>query len=127
MIVNAKSATLVNYVCYMCEASETSLCQERFCAEQRHIQFEAVKGSIEKLNLDMNLVLQDEHVACTQNRVIHPNRQERVRGIRCMLPFKKFPGYVTVILVASCIFWLNVFPKITGVSATMSPCTIITG
>ena len=43
------------------------------------------------------------------------------------LPFKIMPGQLTMELLSSCFFWLNVCPRKSGFSDTMIPRTIVTG
>ena len=43
------------------------------------------------------------------------------------LPFNKISGQIAMELVSSCVFWMNVYPRKSGVSDTMSPSNIITG
>ena len=44
-----------------------------------------------------------------------------------MFSFKKTTGRITMELVLSCVFWLNEYPRKSGVSNTMSPRNTITG
>jgi hypothetical protein len=89
------------------------------------IQFQPIKGKVEGLHLDLNVLSEDEHVPEIERYI--RTIKERVRGAQTTLPFPKLPGQMTVELVANCVFWLNVFPKIAGVSATLSPRTMIIG
>ena len=43
------------------------------------------------------------------------------------VPFHHFPTLLIKELVTACIFWLNMFPPHDGVSATLSPCTLMSG
>ena len=123
MISDAKAATLVQCIKSVMQAYS----KRGFEVKQINmdLQFEPIKGDIEELQIDMNVVSEDEHVPEVERYI--RTVKERVRGAQTTLPFPKLPGRMTVELVASCIFWLNVFPKIAGVSATLSPRTIITG
>ena len=123
MISDAKAATLVQCIKSVMQAYS----KRGFEVKQINmdLQFDPIKSDIEELHIDMNVVSEDEHVPEIERYI--RTVKERVRGAQTTLPFPKLPGRMTVELVASCIFWLNVFPKIAGVSATLSPRTIITG
>ena len=123
MISDAKSATLVQ-----CIKNVMQVYSKRGFAVRRinmDLQFQPIKGAVEALHLDLNVVSEDEHVPEIERYI--RTIKERVRGAQTTLPFPKLPGWMTVELVANCVFWLNVFPKIAGVSARLSPRTIITG
>jgi hypothetical protein len=53
--------------------------------------------------------------------------KERGRALYTTLPFKSIPKRMLVELIYNCTFWLNCFPYTEGMSATMSPRSIITG
>jgi hypothetical protein len=53
--------------------------------------------------------------------------KDRVRAIYTTLPFKSIPKRMLIELIYNCTFWLNCFPTTEGISATMSPRSIITG
>eukprot|EP00536_Pseudo-nitzschia_multiseries_P005622 jgi/Psemu1/285910/fgenesh1_pg.108_\ len=88
-------------------------------------QFEPKRGSMEDLGVTPNYVTNDEHVPEMERYI--QTIKERVRGVQCTLPFRKLPAKITIKLVASQVFWWNSVPKPSGISATMSPLTIITG
>ncbi|VEU38525.1 unnamed protein product [Pseudo-nitzschia multistriata] len=123
MITNAKASTLQE-----CVAEIKSLYAKRgFVVEtiSMDIQFQPIATGIAGLGITPNFVSQDEHVPEIERYI--RTIKELVRGIQCTLPYKRLPGRVTIELVASQVFWWNCLPKPTGVSATMSPRTIITG
>jgi hypothetical protein len=55
------------------------------------------------------------------------HQKERVQAIYNTLPFKSIPKRMLIELLYNCTFWLNGFPNADGISATMSPRSIITG
>ena len=88
-------------------------------------QFVPIKVSIEALATNVNYVSRDEHVPEVERFI--RTLKERIRGIQCTLPFKRFPARLTIELVASQLFWWNAVPKSSGASQTLSPRTIVTG
>ena len=69
------------------------------------------------------------------NRIIDANEierhirvvKERSRAIYNTVPFTRFPAQMVIEMVYNCNFWLNSFPHPDGVSAVLSPRTIVTG
>jgi hypothetical protein len=123
MISDAKSATLVQCIKNVMQTySKRGFMVQRINMD---IQFQPIKGKVEQLHLDLNVVSEDKHVPEIERYI--RTIKERVRGAHTTLPFIKLSGRMTVELVANCVFWLNIFPKIAGVSAKVSPRTLITG
>ena len=73
----------------------------------------------------MNPVSVDEHVPEAERYI--RTIKERSRCVQTTLPLKKIPVRITMELVSSCVFWLKICPRKSGVSNTMSPRNIITG
>ena len=112
MITNAKSTTLQE-----CIAKIRSLYAKRgFTIVTMSMD---VAATITELGITPNFVSQDKHVPEIEQYIC--TIKEHVRGIQCTLPYKRLPGRVTIELVASQVFWWNCLPKLTGVSATLSP------
>ena len=88
-------------------------------------QFKCVKDKALEEKIPLNISAEDEHVKEIErsNRTV----KERVRGTISQLPFSKLPIRVIIGIVIGCILWLNVVPAKHGVSATLSPRTIMTG
>ena len=63
------------------------------------LQFEPIKGDIEELQINMNVVSEDKHVTEIERYI--QTVKERVRGAHTTLPFQKLPGRMTVELVTS--------------------------
>jgi hypothetical protein len=88
-------------------------------------EFECLR--IEQLGHGVNLNTTDasEHVPDIERhiRLI----KERARVIRSRMPFKIIPGRMIIEMMAHVVLWLNAFPPASGVSATYSPRTIMTG
>ena len=77
------------------------------------------------MNVTLNPVSEDEHVPVAE--IYIRTIKERSRFVQKMLPSKKVPGQITMELVSSCVFWLNICSRKLGVSDTTSLRIIITG
>jgi hypothetical protein len=88
-------------------------------------QFEPVRGELAGLGMVVNCVSRDEHVPEIERHI--RTIKERTRCIYNQLTFKKTPARITIEMVYSSNFWLNMFPPADGVSKTMSPRAIIAG
>jgi hypothetical protein len=53
--------------------------------------------------------------------------KERARALRSTLPFKIIPGRMIIDMLANVVLWINALPPSSGVSASYSPRTIMTG
>ena len=123
MIGNAKIATIVSSV-----GQVTKIYSKRgFTVDNINmdIQFEPARTELESLKLNTNFVSRDEHVPEIERFI--RTVKERVRGIQCTLPFKRYPARLTAELVMTQIFYWNALPKSTGVSPSLSPRAIVTG
>ena len=67
----------------------------------------------------------DEHVPTIErsNRTV----KERCRAICNSLPYRRYTKLMVIMLVRFVIYWLNAIPPTTGVSATISPSSIVRG
>jgi hypothetical protein len=88
-------------------------------------QFEPLCGELAGLGIAVNCVSRDEHVPEIERHI--RTLKERTRCIHNQLPFEKMPARITIEMVYSSNFWLNMFPPADGVSKTMSPRAIIAG
>jgi len=88
-------------------------------------QFEPLMAVMAEMQITLNVTSADEHVPEIERWI--RTCKERCRAVICMLPFKKLPRRLIVELIYAATFWLNSFPKKHGISATISPRTIITG
>jgi hypothetical protein len=88
-------------------------------------QFETLRRDLVGLGIAVNCVSRDEHVREIERHI--RTIKERTRCIYNQLPFKKIPARITIEMVYSSNFWLNMFPPTDGVSKTMSPRAIIAG
>jgi hypothetical protein len=88
-------------------------------------EFEPMRGDLADLGIALNETARDEHVGNIE-RFIH-TLKERMRAIYNTLPFNHMPPRIVIEMAKHAIYWLNAFPHPNGVSANLSPCTIITG
>ena len=78
-----------------------------------------------KMGVLLNTASASEHVPKIerQHRVI----KERARAFRNSLPFKMIPKIMITEMIYNCVLWINTFPPKGGVSASISPHTLLTG
>jgi hypothetical protein len=76
-------------------------------------------------SLMLNTVSADEHVPEIERHI--RTIKERARSVINTLPFEGYPPRMIIELIYYCVFWLNSFPAVGGISDVMSPRTIITG
>jgi hypothetical protein len=88
-------------------------------------QFEHLSNEIASLGTMPNIVAQGEHVPEIEWHI--RTLKEQVQAIYNTLPFKSISKRMLIELIYNCTFWLNRFPNTEGVSASMSPRSIITG
>jgi hypothetical protein len=88
-------------------------------------QFELVRAELAGIGITMNRVAHDEHVPEIERYT--RTTKERTRCIYTILPFKKIPARITIEMVYTSVFWLNMSPPADGVSTTHSPRNIICG
>jgi len=77
-------------------------------------EFESIRGILSGIGITLNTVSRDEHVSDAE-------RQIRTLKEQCCytfntLPFTKLPAQMTVQMVCSSNFWLNVFPPEDGIN-----------
>ena len=73
----------------------------------------------------VNLASNSEHVPDAERRIRVV--KERSRAVRHSLPFNKIPSILVIYIVFNCTKLLNHFPAKQGISASISPKTIMTG
>jgi Reverse transcriptase (RNA-dependent DNA polymerase) len=88
-------------------------------------QFEPLRGALAGMGVTLNKCSRDEHVPVAERRI--RTLKERCRSICNTLPFTKLPPMLTVQMVSTCNFWLNVYPPKDGVSRNINPRELITG
>jgi len=82
---------------------------ESICSELAGIgEFESIRGELAGIGITLNTVSRDEHVSDAERHI--RTVKERSRCTFNTLPFKKIPAQMTVQMVYSANFWLNVFP-----------------
>ena len=88
-------------------------------------KFEPLRGELSTMGIDVNIVSAEEHIPEIERytRTV----KERTRAIHNSLPFKQFPTRVIIKMLRISVYWLNAFPRHSGVSRTMSPSQIVTG
>jgi hypothetical protein len=74
--------------------------------------------------VNLNTTYVSEHVPDIERQI--RLIKERARALRSTLPFKIIPGRM-IEMLANVVLWINVFPPSNEVSASYSPCTIMTG
>jgi hypothetical protein len=77
------------------------------------------------MGVSLNITLAKEHVPEIERR-IHVVK-ERTQATRHTLPVTYIPKVMLVAMVANATTWINAFPAKGGVSATLSPRTLLTG
>ena len=82
-------------------------------------------GEIASFGITLNTVSAEEHVPEIERHI--RTIKERARSVISMLPFERYPARMIIELVYYCVFWLNSFPAVGGISDTLSPRTIILG
>ncbi len=75
--------------------------------------------------MDVITVAKNENVGDVENAIKHV--KERFRAICTTLPFRHISARMIIELVNFCIMWINAFQSSVGVSAELSPRTIMTG
>jgi hypothetical protein len=75
--------------------------------------------------MSFNFCAQDEHVPEIERFV--RTVKDRARSAYNSLPFEHIPRLMVISLIANSVFWLNAFPRSSGVSDTLSPRYLLTG
>ena len=90
-------------------------------------EFEPLKPLIEAIPFGprLNVSAKSEHVADIERRI--RVIKERTRAMRHAMPFTRIPKLLTIHLVFQGVRLLNCFPSKGGVSASLSPMTIMSG
>jgi hypothetical protein len=88
-------------------------------------QFGVIRGDLADLNITLNTVAAGEHVPEIERHI--RTIKERVRCVYATLPFTRIPRRMLIELVNFSVFWLNSFPARDGISATLSPRSIVHG
>jgi hypothetical protein len=88
-------------------------------------QFEPLRGDLAEMGITLNKCSREEHVPVAERRI--RTLKERCRSICNTLPFTKLPPMLTVQMVSTCNFWLNIYPLKDGISRNINPCELITG
>jgi hypothetical protein len=88
-------------------------------------EFEPMRGDLADAGITLNETANDEHVGEIERFI--RTLKERMRAIYNSLPFNHMPPRLVIEMAKHSIYWLNSFPHPNGVSADMSPRTIITG
>jgi hypothetical protein len=87
-------------------------------------EFDILRGDLNDLGVTLNEMARDEHVSDIERFI--QMLKEQMRAIYNMLPFNNMPPRLIIEMVKNCIYWLNAFPQVNGVSDTLSPRAIIT-
>lgn len=88
-------------------------------------QFEPIRGDLADIHIGLNTAGHDDHVPEIERHI--RTVKERSRAMYNTVPFTRFPARMVIEMVYNSNLWLNAFPHLDGVSAVLSPCTIVTG
>ena len=88
-------------------------------------QFEPLRGELATLGMNLNTVSCGEQVP--EIELYMRTLKEQTQCIYNTLPFTRLPGRLIIEMVYASVFWLNLFPPADGVSATLSPRSLVTG
>lgn len=88
-------------------------------------EFASLQQSLLANNIVLNVAAQNEHVPEIERtiRTIKERNRATVHG----LPFLRYPKLLKIALIIHAVLWINMFPHADGVSAILSPRTIVTG
>jgi hypothetical protein len=87
-------------------------------------EFESLRDDIHQMGGQLNVTSSDEHVGDVERYI--RTIKERARASFHATPFKKLTVMMVQHLIGGCVFWLNAFPCVHGISK-MSPRMIMTG
>lgn len=87
------------------------------------MEFKCIENDM--IPVRLNLTAHDDHVGEAERSI--RTVKERVRADVHGLPFKRLPKVIVLELLRQTITVLNQFPALDGISATLSPLTIMTG
>lgn len=87
--------------------------------------FSAIAHELREMGITHNPSAKNDHAAEAERAI--RTIKERVRGYVNTLPYTKLPTAMKIQLVYHTVFWVNSFPKRSGVSDTMSPREIVKG
>jgi hypothetical protein len=89
-------------------------------------KFEPIQGDLVDMSpgITLNKTANDEHVGDIERFI--RTLKEQMRVIYNTLPFNHMPSRINIKMAKHSVFWLNSFPHQNGVSADLSPSTIIT-
>ena len=84
-----------------------------------------MRKALLKMGVLLNIASASEHVPEIerQHRVI----KEQARACRHSLPFKMIPKIMITEMIYNCVLWINSFSPKGGVSASISPRSLLTG
>jgi hypothetical protein len=88
-------------------------------------QFDCLEGDLASMQVLLNKTARDEHVGDVERYI--QTIKERMRCSHNTLPFKQVPSRMVIENAKQAVFWLHAFPATDGISATLSPRTIVTG
>jgi hypothetical protein len=88
-------------------------------------EFECLRLDLMSHRVNLNTTAASEHVPDIERQI--RLIKERARALRSTLPFKIIPGRMIIEMLANVVLWINEFPPSSGVSASYSPRTIMTG
>jgi hypothetical protein len=97
----------------------------RVTTGQMDNEFEPLRAGLMDEGVELNVTANDEHEPEIEWYIWVV--KEQTRSAYNVLPYMKIPTVMIVELVIGCVFWLNNFPIIDGISSTRSPRNIMVG
>jgi hypothetical protein len=88
-------------------------------------EFTKIRDALSDIGILYNETGRDEHVGEVERFI--RTLKERIRAVYNTLPFTTMPPRLVIEMAKSCVYWLNAFPNLRGISDTMSPREIIVG
>jgi hypothetical protein len=88
-------------------------------------EFEPMRGDLADLGIALNEAAHDEHVGDIERFI--RTLKECMHAIYNTLPFTNMPPRLVIEMAKHAVYWLNAFPHPDGVSAMLSPQTIVMG
>jgi hypothetical protein len=123
MIANRQQKTMFNAVEHVCKLYRSRGFKVEFILMDN--EFECMRGDLANLGVGLNTTAQDKHVGDIERFI--RTIKERTRCVYNTLPYRKMPLQMVAEMVYASVFWLNCFPSANGVSASISPRTLVTG
>ena len=86
---------------------------------------DVINTGLHAIGMRLNPSSREEHVGEIERYI--RTIKDRMRCIYNTLPFDRIPKVLVIEMAKAAVFWLNAFPAANGLSADVSPKTIVTG